>query len=427
MSHFNRNLGIVAERVISRFTVFDQDTHEVLHQIEVPGMDFIDAVLATDCSRGILAAFSNERVVQVDLTQDPPVVIDNESTSPIQAEDVALTPDNRFAVVGGLGIGIAAYSLEILGIVDTIPDIRAQAVAVSPNGNGLVLASDISNGVHVLLIDSSGNLTRTGQTITTDVQGPINLAFHPSGKFAFVLNSTDPGRISIFDTSNPSNIQFVGNATSPLFAQTIVISNDGKRVYVLSQFETMVTVYDFKPSAPYLTQIHSFPVNGSIENPIGADQMALDHTGTKLFISASNSFQLQVYSTDGTFLGIVPGVEAHGGIDTCSMPKPEIPKSVLVEFLRGNNVVHKMEVFVGSCIAFSVKNITEIRATRTADDPGTSALSGKIELTLHWASAHNGFSDKICNNWTLPSNQETTSIYFSTEHCNLNSGSINVC
>lgn len=320
MAHTQTNFGIVTERGMRRFTIFDTDNLTVLHQINTPSYDYIDVAITSDCSRAVLSAFNDERLVQVDLTQDPPQVIDDAAV-PLLAEDVALTPDNNFAVVTNGLTGptpIISYSLLNETIAGTVPNMDLQAVAVSPNGNGLVLAAEVlSDVIRILTIDNTGNLTDSGITVATGGLDPINITFHPTGNFAFVpnLSSSD---LSVFDTAGPTTLlATIPTNTNP---QTIVVTRDGNTVFVLT--DSTVDVFTFTPSAPFLTPAFSFP-HGLPLNTIffGVEIMALDATQTKLFISSVNSNTLAAFTTDGTPLGTVPGVVAEGGVATC-LPQP---------------------------------------------------------------------------------------------------------
>ncbi len=327
MPHNQQNFGIVTERNLGRITIFDTDNLTVLHQIPVPVYDYIDVAITSDCTRALVSAFTNQRLVQIDLTQEPPVVIDDVPAGQ-NAEDVALTPNDQFGVTvdGGVPQGITSYSLPGQSIVDSIPNLDLQAVEVSPTGNGIVLgAARTTNQIRVLTIDNAGMLTDTGTLIGTGGVSPQNIAYHPSGNFAFVVNRQSDD-IAVFDTgTNPVNPALLTNITTSNAPQTVIVSKDGTRVYVLTQDN--VDVFSFSPSAPYLTPVTSFPHNVTIGTYVGVDQMTLDVSQTRLFISASGSGELAAFSIDGTSLGNVPGVEANGGVAACMLQQVQpIPR-----------------------------------------------------------------------------------------------------
>ncbi|KHE72232.1 hypothetical protein [Halobacillus sp. BBL2006] len=125
MSHIQSNFGVVTENSIGRITIFDTDNLTVLHQINVPSYDYIDVAITRNCARALVTAFSAARVIQLDLTQEPPQVIDDEPT-PLAAVDVSLTPDSRFGIItdgdffiGPGGPGITSYNLQSQMIVST--------------------------------------------------------------------------------------------------------------------------------------------------------------------------------------------------------------------------------------------------------------------------------------------------------------------
>jgi hypothetical protein len=93
-----------------------------------------------------------------------------------------------------------------------------------------------------------------------------------------------------------------------------------------------------------------------------------------------------------TVNGLCPIVS--GKIKYCSASDPTedqslvaAPLSVLVQFLRGKAVVETKEVFLGSCIAFTVAKVDKIRIRRVPQDPRRFTLSGEFcispNFTLH--------------------------------------------
>lgn len=145
-------------------------------------------------------------------------------------------------------------------------------------------------------------------------EGAFNITFTPDGNFAFIANRAG-NSIGILDTRNPDNIRLiraVGTNTSPL---TIVVSNNGRRVYVLT--ESTVDVFNFNPISGTMSFANSFGHGLQIDFLFGVEQMALDPSETRLFISASGSRELKVFTITGTLVGFVPGVQARGGVAIC--------------------------------------------------------------------------------------------------------------
>lgn len=317
MSHLGSNFGIVTEGSQDRISIFDADTLTVLHQIPL-GIDAIDVVITPDCSRAVVISFGDKTLVQLDLQQETPIIIDTQVAT-FSLEDVDITPNGDFAVmVDGEGNDfIQSYDLQNKIFVSILPT-SAQAVAVSPNGNGLVLTGKVSTDmVRRFTIDNAGVLSDTGFEITSGGDNPINITFTPDGNFAFVSNFSDTN-IGILNTQNPNNILLANVHDIINSPQTIVVSKDGTKVFVLT--DATVEVFNFNPILATLTLVTSFAHGLSIISYYGVDQMALDITGTQLFISAGRSGVLATFKTDGTPLGNVPGIVANGGVAICGPP-----------------------------------------------------------------------------------------------------------
>ncbi|KHE72233.1 hypothetical protein LD39_05670 [Halobacillus sp. BBL2006] len=158
----------------------------------------------------------------------------------------------------------------------------------------------------MLTISNSGTLTDSGTTVGTGGDGPLNITFHHSGNYAFVANNLS-SEIAIFDTSNPALPALVNNVPTNLGPQTIVDSEDGTKVYVLTA--NTVNIFNFSSSMPYLTLSGSFNHGlGPVLTYFGVDQMALDVTQNRLFISLNGV--LAGFETDGSPLG--NGNESNG-------------------------------------------------------------------------------------------------------------------
>ena len=232
-------------------------------------------------------------------------------------EDVALTPDGKYALsVDGSAPdqSIVSYSARQNAIVSSLPTF-AQAVAVSPKCRDLVLtAENFNDVVRRFVIHADGSLEDSGQTFAAG-SGPLNLAFSPSGEFAFVTATGDK-RINVLSTRIPENIVLLGGAPSSVGPQSLALTRDGRHVFALTT--SNVDIYAFDPVAGSLTLERSFAHGLTIRKFYGVDQIALDAYDKKLFISGYG--RVAVFTTYGLPLGNVVGAEGPGGIAICSCP-----------------------------------------------------------------------------------------------------------
>jgi DNA-binding beta-propeller fold protein YncE len=314
-----RKIGIAAERGTKRISFFDPDTLKVTAQIPID-LSFYDVAVAKGCNLAIaVAGDATFPLVVFDTVGIP--TYETTLYGKSRLRDADITPDGRYAiVVDGADINQQMHCFDLVNLVltDNISS-NTQAVAVSPTGNGLILAASNSGAdpgtIEIYNISSAGKLTNTNSTVTVP-QGPVNITFTPDGKFALVAHFVT-NTISILDTSDPANITSPGyTMTSTSGPQTIVISPTNK-VFVLTT--TAVEIYDFAGNT--LVYNPASFAHGLSINPtgfyLGYDQMALDPTTNRLFISANVQNVLGVFTTDGQKVGDsgkVPGITAFGGV-----------------------------------------------------------------------------------------------------------------
>ncbi|HWP96464.1 MAG TPA: hypothetical protein VN426_06410 [Syntrophomonadaceae bacterium] len=308
MSQLKRNFGIIAESSNRRISIFDTETLGVIQHIPVAA-DVIDIALTSDGRRAVATSFGSKTMFEIDLRKEPAQIVAS-ATAPTNLEDVQLTPDDRFALsVDGSASNnnLVSYSLKKNVFVSTLPT-SAQAVAISPTGNGLVLTAEYdANKVRRFIIQRNGTLTDTGQEIPAG-NNPININFSPDGNFAFVSGTSNT--VTVLSTIIPDQISLISTVTASFNPQSMAVSSDGTHLFVLGL--TNVDIFAFDPVAGSLVLERSFAHNLGITSYYGVDQIALDPSETRLFISASG--QVAVFSTSGTKLGTVSGVAGPGGL-----------------------------------------------------------------------------------------------------------------
>lgn len=305
-------LGIVVESANRRISIFNANTLEVLQQLPIDA-DILDVAINRDCTRAFVTSFSSRTMFQIDLCATPARIVGSAVASTF-LEDVALTPDGRFALsVDGSASNqdIVSYSARQNVFVSSLPT-SAQAVAISPRSRELILTAEFfSDSVHRFVIHPNGTLENTGQSFPVG-DGPINIIFNPTGEFAFVANNND-NTISVLSTLIPYNVILLGSVPSSEDPQSLAITRDSRHLFVLA--DSNVDIYAFDPVAGSLTLERSFAHGLDIEHYYGVDQIALDASETRLFISARG--QVAAFTTYGLPLGNIMGVEGPGGIAIC--------------------------------------------------------------------------------------------------------------
>ncbi len=306
------HFGILAENSLQQISIFDTDTLTVIQSIPL-GAELYDVALTRDCQRVVITSYEGKTFFQIDLSGKYGELIGRYTVDTF-LEDVDLTPDGRFAVSvdgGAENQNIVSYSLEQNIVVSSLPA-EAQAVAISPTCNGLVLASIEKNqSVRRYEINNTGQLFNSEQEILVG-QLPINIIFNQDGNYAFVLDFT--GYITVLSTIIPHEINIISTLPTIDNPNCMAISKNSKHFFILGK--DSVSIYDFDPIAGHLAYLRSFQHGLQITPYYGVDQITLDQSESRLFISAVG--QLAVFTTYGTRLGTVNGVEGPGGIAICS-------------------------------------------------------------------------------------------------------------
>lgn len=340
MSHTTENYGIVTERYNNSVAIFGTDTYQLIHRISLPNniTEPIDVVITPDESKAVVVTGYSMYTLQLNLLTEPPVFTEYAKATDYLL-DVDISPDGRFAaIVDGLGPDrkIFSYKLENNSYVNQLPA-AVHGVAISPAGSGLILTGEgtASNptptNLKIFYMDpATGLLTDPNITVNSHGIRPDNINFTRDGKFAFVVNSganTPEGRnLAVFNTENKNNITFLASASIDFDPQSAAVSRDGRKVYVLTS--NTVDIFNFDPLlAPFLTKVGSFDHGLSIADYLSIEQIALDRTETKLFISSAGNVVRAFNAQTGQFISDVQGVVPNGGIATSKQPHPQPPPS----------------------------------------------------------------------------------------------------
>jgi YVTN family beta-propeller protein len=175
-----------------------------------------------------------------------------------------------FAITLAMRVGLAAFpaqaqpfayvaNLGTIGTVGTVSVIDtatnkvvatlqvpqgADAVAVTPDGKHVYVASQGANNVSV--IDAATNTVLTGPGFPIPVGSvPDAIAITPDGKHAYVANggtaSVSGTTVSVIDTATNAVVATVPVGLEPT---GVAVTPDGKHVYVVNAFSNSVSVID---------------------------------------------------------------------------------------------------------------------------------------------------------------------------------------
>lgn len=182
---------------------------------------------------------------------------------------------------------------------------HAHMVLSDPQGR-YVLAVDLgTDTVYTYRLDTaSGKLAAVSQAHITPGAGPRHLAFHPSGRFAYLANEL--GNSVIVCGYDPSTGQLTPGTPQPTvpsgpppaernYPSEVVVSPDGSYVYVSNRGHNSVARFAVGGAGASLTLLDAVPTGGAYPRHI-----SLDPSGTLLFAANQNSGTVTTFRRDGS-------------------------------------------------------------------------------------------------------------------------------
>jgi YVTN family beta-propeller protein len=209
-----------------------------------------------------------------------------------QPVSVAVDPSGRFAYVANFGSNdVSMFAIDsatgaLTSIASPVPAGSGPvsvAVAADPSGlfgKFVYVVNAGSDDISMYTVDSTtGILTPIGSPVTAQ-SGPVSVAVHPSGKFAYVATESCPGvlnscfgQYTINTTTGALSLTEQKSAGSTL-ATSIAVDPSGRFVVLTDGF----------------VQFWMFAVNATTGALTGTDFTSTDHTPTAAAIDPSGRF-----------------------------------------------------------------------------------------------------------------------------------------
>lgn len=266
----------------------------------------LDVVITSDGKTAVVSNFFDSAIFFIDISggfNAAPTLL---GYTPLTfwAEDMVITPDDKFVLVtdGGFSssIGVVDIATRTLISVRDLGFVDAQAIAITPDGQLVLVADYFWGEIHSFMLDANGILTFKETQIILPAW-PINIAISPDGKTVIVADafrSTSP----IFSIDSQHNLVFQEFASLPSnTGQSVIFSSDGtKAYYSTNNLGKGTQVHILNVTGPGQvsasgTSITIFPPRG-FGGFYGVDTIALDPSENYLYL------------TNPTDIGAVSGI-----------------------------------------------------------------------------------------------------------------------
>ncbi|WP_141977812.1 lactonase family protein [Saccharothrix saharensis] len=177
---------------------------------------------------------------------------------------------------------------------------HAHQVLPDPTG-AFVLAVDLgTDSVHSYRLSDEGKLTPAGTARVHPGAGPRHLAFHPSGKHAYIANELDSTIVvAAYDRGVLTPGQKVGTLPADVptgprnYPAEIVVSHDGRFLYLSNRGHDSVAVFAVERGGASLRLVEVTPVGGKFPRHI-----VLDASGRFLLAANQNSDTITTFAVD---------------------------------------------------------------------------------------------------------------------------------
>jgi 6-phosphogluconolactonase len=246
------------------------------------------------------------RITALRLADDQPPTVLNTVTTGAKPAHLTVHPSGGFLFTSLYGSGaVAVHRIEPDGTIgpetDLLvhkPEAHAHQVAIAPDGV-TILAVDLgTDTVYGYRLDpETGRLEETGRTGFAAGSGPRHLAFHPSGRYAYVVHELD-STVTVCTwadatlTAGPvcSTLDQPGG---PNYPGEILVSADGRFVYVSNRGANTIAVFAVEDDGARLTLLATPSCAGDWPR-----HLAIDRTGHWLYVANERSGEVVWFPLD---------------------------------------------------------------------------------------------------------------------------------
>ncbi|MET9519305.1 lactonase family protein [Streptomyces sp. NPDC002994] len=256
---------------------------------------------------------------------------------------LSVHPDGRFLLTANYtGGSLSVHPIGRGGVLGEVADVvrhtgsgpdpgrqegpHAHMVVTDPGGRYVVAVDLGTDTVHTYWLDPrSGKLRERQRAAMKPGAGPRHLAFHPSGRHAYVVNELDSS-VVVCGYERRSGVLTPGAPQSTLGPGTeldernypagVLVSPDGRFVYVSNRGHDSIAVFGVERGGAALRLVSVVPSGGSYPRHI-----ALDPSGVLLFAANQKSGTVAVFRVDrGTGRLSPAGAVLAAPVPVCVLP-----------------------------------------------------------------------------------------------------------
>jgi 6-phosphogluconolactonase len=264
-------------------------------------------------------------VTALDIAADPqkPKVLSRQPSGGGGPTHLSVHPSGRYLLTANYTDGsVAVHPLLPDGRIEALSDLarhkgdtrppRAHQVVTDPSGKWVIAVDLGADAVFVYGLDLAGGRLTLHQTLKLPVgTGPRHLAFHPSGRHAYILAELRPEiTVAAWDAAagRLTAAQVIGTVAGSAprrnLPAEIQICRDGRFVYASNRGDDSIALFRTDPGGGELTFAGTAPSGGNWPR-----HFALDPTGRWLYVAnqTSNTVSWLPRDPDSGVLGPVAG------------------------------------------------------------------------------------------------------------------------
>ena len=216
------------------------------------GGTLLDVAITSDGKTAIVSNFGDQKIFFIDISGGfgaVPTLLGH-TRIPLFAEDLAITPDDKYVLVsdGGFTSTIAVVKISCRNLVNhqNFGNVYSNAIAIAPDGQTVLTADYFAGKINLFTFNAEDGTLTYVQSKNVRPALPVNVSISPDGKTAIgVSASTYYAPVFALGTGT---MDFKGFVTMPhKSGQSCVFSNDGTKAYYLSNsiyYRAMVEILD---------------------------------------------------------------------------------------------------------------------------------------------------------------------------------------